>query len=377
LFRALTPETRTAWPQGGARWNYTSRSAGVRTWCRNGPRGGAEVGSSSTGGAPGFGQRDASGSKKPRRERTRLAPAIPFIDAILEADRHAPRKQRHTAHRIWTRLRQQKPEIVVGESTVREYVNLRKQALGLLCHEVFVPQSYQFGGEAAGGLVRDPGSVRWSAAQDLHLLHALDGFGRRPFIERIHMHATGFSGSARVSFRVVWRGLRTLRFDNLSSAVKKILRGHQREETTRFIAFRSHWGFTAEFCTPGEGHEKGGVEGEGGQFRRNHLVPVPKVHDLEGLNRLLSAVCLRNRTGSSPGAACRSVHRCGRARASAAVGCRRLRSGRVAFSPGQPERLRKVLTNFYSTPLPVVRLWKLRSTRLRRDLARRTVPCTA
>jgi len=43
----------------------------------------------------------------------------------------------------------------------------------------------------------------------------------------------------------------------------------------------------AEFCTPGEGHEKGGVEGEGGQFRRNHLVPVPKVHDLEGLNRLL------------------------------------------------------------------------------------------
>jgi len=38
--------------------------------------------------------------------------------------------------------------------------------------------------------------------------------------------------------------------------VKKILRGHQREETTRFIAFRSHWGFGAEFCTPGQGHEK-------------------------------------------------------------------------------------------------------------------------
>jgi excisionase family DNA binding protein len=86
--------------------------------------------------------------KKPQRERTRLAPAIPFIDAILEADCHAPRKQRHTAHRIWTRLRQEKPEIVVGESTVREYVNLRKQALGLLGHEVLVPQSYQFGGEA-------------------------------------------------------------------------------------------------------------------------------------------------------------------------------------------------------------------------------------
>ena len=59
-------------------------------------------------------------------------------------------------------------------------------------------------------------------------------------------------------------------------AVKKILRGHQREETTRFIAFRSHWDFESEFCTPAEGHEKGGVEGEGGYFRRNHMVPVPK-----------------------------------------------------------------------------------------------------
>ena len=68
--------------------------------------------------------------KKPERERPKLAPALPFIDAILEADRKAPRKQRHTAHRIWTRLRQEKPEIVVGESTVREYVNLRKRGDG-------------------------------------------------------------------------------------------------------------------------------------------------------------------------------------------------------------------------------------------------------
>ena len=63
--------------------------------------------------------------------------------------------------------------------------------------------------------------------------------------------------------------------------MKKILRGHQREETARFIGFRSHWGFASEFCTPGEGHEKGGVEGEGGQFRRNYLVPVPCVQHLE------------------------------------------------------------------------------------------------
>ena len=57
------------------------------------------------------------------------------------------------------------------------------------------------------------------------------------------------------------------------------------------MAFRSHWRFAAEFCTPGEGHEKGGIEGEGGYFRRNHWVPVPSADDLDALNALLLAGC--------------------------------------------------------------------------------------
>ncbi|MGH9434354.1 MAG: Mu transposase domain-containing protein, partial [Terriglobia bacterium] len=82
-----------------------------------------------------------------------------------------------------------------------------------------------------------------------------------------------------------------LRYDNLASAVKKILRGVRREETVQFIAFRSHWRFQAEFCTPGEGHEKGGIESEAGYFRRNHWVPVPQAADLAGLNGQLAAAC--------------------------------------------------------------------------------------
>src|SRR5438067_12924192 len=78
---------------------------------------------------------------------------------------------------------------------------------------------------------------------------------------------------------------------NLGSAVKKILRGHRREETARFVAFRSHWGFESSFCTPGEGHEKGGVEGEVGYFRRNHFVPVPAACDLDELNAMLLDGC--------------------------------------------------------------------------------------
>ena len=84
---------------------------------------------------------------------------------------------------------------------------------------------------------------------------------------------------------------RRLRYDNLTSAVRKILRGSRWEETARFIAFRSHWKFEAEFCTPSEPHEKGGIEGEAGYFRRNHWVPVPEAAEVEDLNRKLSMAC--------------------------------------------------------------------------------------
>jgi hypothetical protein len=87
-----------------------------------------------------------------------------------------------------------------------------------------------------------------------------------------------------------------LRYDNLKLAVKKILQGHRREETTRFIAFRSHWRYEAVFCNPGKehAHEKGGIEGEGGYFRRNHWVPVPQARDLEELNEMLLAACYQD-----------------------------------------------------------------------------------
>jgi len=72
---------------------------------------------------------------------------------------------------------------------------------------------------------------------------------------------------------------------------EQILRGHQRVETERLIAFRSHWGFATEFCNPARGNEKGGVESEVGYFRRNHLVPIPKVKDLAELNEHLLRGC--------------------------------------------------------------------------------------
>ncbi|MGI8721579.1 MAG: Mu transposase domain-containing protein [Geodermatophilaceae bacterium] len=82
-----------------------------------------------------------------------------------------------------------------------------------------------------------------------------------------------------------------MRYDNLKPAVVRVLKGRDRTETERFTALRSHYGFDSFFCRPGiqGAHEKGGVEGEIGRFRRRHLVPVPKAASLAELNELIAA----------------------------------------------------------------------------------------
>jgi len=241
--------------------------------------------------------REALGSAVPARTptrprpRPRLGPVAGFIDAILEADRRAPRKQRHTAHRIYARIRQELPGQRVAEPTVRRYVRERKAALGLLARETFVPQSYAWGSEA---------QVDWYEAyaelggERLKVqVFALRSMASGGAFHRAYRHATqqAFLEAHELAFGYFEGVFRRLRYDNLTAAVKRVLRGSRREETARFVAFRSHWRFESEFCTPAEGHEKGGVEHEVGRFRRNHWVPVPQARDLEELNRRLLAAC--------------------------------------------------------------------------------------
>lgn len=71
-------------------------------------------------------------------------------------------------------------------------------------------------------------------------------------------------------------------YDNLKAAVFKILTGHTRLEQQAFITFRSHYLFESHYCTPGQGHEKGGVEHSVGFGRRNFMVPIPNVASYAG-----------------------------------------------------------------------------------------------
>jgi transposase len=230
-----------------------------------------------------------------KRPEGRPAPALgayrPLIDEWLLADRRAPRKQRHTARRIWRRLVDEHGA-QVAERTVREYVAARRRELGEP-GEVFVPQVHRAGMEAEvdWGQAEVVLAGRPTVVQLLYLRPCFSGagfcmaFGRctqRAFLEG---HVEAFAWFGGVFARI--------RYDNLSSAVKLVLRGRRREETDRFIALRSHYLVDSAFTLAGlEGaHEKGGVEGEVGRFRRNHLVPVPEVADLAELNALIHAGC--------------------------------------------------------------------------------------
>ena len=232
---------------------------------------------------------DAVPPVRPYRARAKptLDAVQAFIDRILEADRMAPRKQRHTARRIHDRLSRERPDTPIAASTVRVYVRGWKRAQGLLGRAVCVPQTYAWGQE---------GQVDWYEAVAMLgdeavtlQVFCLRSMASGAAFHRAYPRATqqAFLEAHEQAFQYFGGLFATLRYDNLSSAVRKILRGFRREETTRFIAFRSHWQFDAQFCTPGEGHEKGGVEGEAGYFRRNHWVPLPRAADLDALNAQL------------------------------------------------------------------------------------------
>jgi transposase len=220
-----------------------------------------------------------------------LGPYIPIIDDWLEKDKSQPRKQRHTAERVFQRLVAEH-DFQGSASNVRKYVREAKLRLGLAQVKVFLPLDPDPGREA---------EVDWGQAwveiagvkERLHYLCVRSKGSGKPFIrfyrcERQQalfdalMHAFEFFGGI---FRI-------LVFDNMKTAVYRILEGKKREEQEAFTRFRSYHNFEARYCNPASGNEKGGVEGLVGFVRRNFLVPVPKAATLEELNERVLADCL-------------------------------------------------------------------------------------
>lgn len=232
--------------------------------------------------------------KKPDRKRTKFDAVKGFIERILRDDQRAPRKQRHTAHRIFSRLQTELPEAEVAERSVRQYVEEIRRQIGLAKREVFVPQHYEYGAEAQVDWYE--ATVELNGVKQILQFFCLRAAASGAAFHRAYIRATqsAFLEAHEKAFEHFGGVFHRLRYDNLKAAVKRVLRGSHREETTRFIAFRSHYGFEASFCNPYSGHEKGGVEGEVGRFRRNHLVPVPQFDSLDELNQWLLEECRRD-----------------------------------------------------------------------------------
>ena len=203
--------------------------------------------------------------KKVRRQSTRLIGAVVlFIQQILAEDQQAPRKQRHTAQRIYERLCEEMPEQEVSARSVRRAVRQWKEQGRQERAETYISQQYEAGREAQVDWYEAHAEVGGERTK-LQVFCMRSMYSGAAF-HRAYRRATqlAFLDAQARAFEVFGGVFQVLRFDNLKSAVKQILRGKRREESTRFLAFRSHYLFAAEFCTPARGNEKGGVEQEWG-----------------------------------------------------------------------------------------------------------------
>ncbi|MHB8482040.1 MAG: IS21 family transposase [Nitrospiria bacterium] len=215
-----------------------------------------------------------------------LGPYLPIIQQWLADDENQPRKQRHTASRVYHRLKEEYG-FTGCESNVRRYVGLLKPKLT----EVFTPIEHLVGKEAQV----DFGEAKVMLAGVLTTVHLFCFqlcHSTRRFVRayRTEKQESFFDGMAR-AFRVIGGVPSIITFDNPKTIVKKVFRGHVREEHPDFIAFRSHYLFEGNFCNPAKGNEKGHVEGLVGCVRRNALVPLPDVGSMEEINEILFNWC--------------------------------------------------------------------------------------
>lgn len=218
-----------------------------------------------------------------------------IIDVWLREDLKVHRKQRHTAKRIYARLLDEHDAKGISYYMVHRYVRDRRRQIAVEAGhqpaDTFIPQTHLPGQEAevdfGEAWVRLRGELTKCTLFALRLsysgkaVHRMSlSAGQEAFFEG-HAHA----------FRVLG-GVPTgqIRYDNLKSAVAAVTGlNRQRVEAERWTAFRSHYGIEAFYCQPGirGAHEKGGVEGQIGWFRRNHLVPVPEVDSIAELNAMV------------------------------------------------------------------------------------------
>jgi len=232
-------------------------------------------------------------TKKPPLVRVGGTPKLdPFkgkIDEWLTDDKRSKRKQRHTAIRVYNRLRTEKGTMETfncSYETVNAYVQKRKKEIYGSQNDGYLPLEHKAGEAQCDFGAADyyeNGAYIEGRHLNISFPHSNQGYLQMfpgenteclfEGLENIFLHIGGVPPE-------IW-------FDNATPMVKSIRAGGERGLTDRFIRFKEHYGFTAMFCNPDSGHEKGSTEVKVGYHRHNMLVPVPRFKELGEYNRHL------------------------------------------------------------------------------------------
>ena len=218
-----------------------------------------------------------------------LGKYIPTIDEWLEADRKVPRKQRHTVKRIYCRLRDE-CGFQGSYSSVKRYV--RKKKFVMKTHsEGYLPLAHPAGDAQAdfGEFLyyNEVGREQKGYALTISFPQSNKGYTQ---VFPSQNQECLLEGMKRI-FEHIGGVPTRIRFDNMTTAVAKVLDGHGRVLTDGFARFMLHYRFQGEFCNPASGNEKGNVENKVGYSRRNFLVPVPTICSFDEFNAKLWDLC--------------------------------------------------------------------------------------
>ena len=229
-----------------------------------------------------------------RREHAVCRPKLDgftdYIDAWLLKDLAVPKKQRHTAKRIYDRLCEEKG-FTGGYTTVKDYVRAHRQK----AREMFIPLAHPPGhgqaefGEAVvvlGGIEQKIHFFAFDLPHsDACYIRAYPAATSEAWMDG-HVHVFGFFGAVPLS--VV--------YDNDSCLVAKIEADGRRRRTQMFTEMLSHYLFDDRYGRPGKGNDKGNVEGLVGWSRRNMMVPLPEFADIERFNTWLAERCRKRQS---------------------------------------------------------------------------------
>jgi transposase len=227
--------------------------------------------------------------QKPRAKPV-LGPYQSKIEKLIAENQNMPRKQRYTARKIFLEI--QKDGYAGSEGSVRRYVaQVRKDNQK---GQAYLPLEFEPGEDA---------QVDWGEAEvviageqvTVQIFVMRLNYSRARFVMAFPFQKQEAFFEGQIQGFHFFGGIpRNITYDNLKTAVFRILEGRNRQEQSAFIAFRSHYLFESRYCTPGQGHEKGGVENDVGYVRRNFLVPIPEVETYAELNQHLRQACLQD-----------------------------------------------------------------------------------